>query len=260
MSVMGVSYRSYRVWQRNRDVVLRLWFAELVPPIVGPLIMMSALGLGLGAFVELGGDQTYVAFLTPGILSIFPMLWAMFDCGWGAYGRMNMQGVYDAVIATPLNVEDVIGGEIFFGASRGALQAVHILIAAALFTPAYHILQSPLAILAIPNAFIAGLIFGSIAMSFTSIAPSMSAYNFLFAFVINPMFWFGGAFYPLDRLPHGLEILARFLPITHIVEINRGLIEGELHWTHLGNLAVALAYAAIFFSLAIWSMRRRLIK
>lgn len=260
MSVLGVSYRSYRVWQRNRDVVLRLWFAELVPPIVGPLIMMSALGLGLGAFVELGGDREYIAFLTPGILSIFPMLWAMFDCGWGAYGRMNMQGVYDAVIATPLNVEDVIAGEIFFGASRGALQAVHILIAAAIFTPWYDILESPLAILAIPNAFLAGLIFGSIAMSFTSIAPSMSAYNFLFAFVINPMFWFGGAFYPLDQLPRSLEILAQLLPITHIVEINRGLIQGEMAWSHLGNLAVALAYAGLFFALALWSMRRRLVK
>lgn len=260
MSLMGVSYRSYRVWQRNRDVVLRMWFIELVPPIVGPLIMMSALGLGLGAFVELDGDQEYIAFLVPGILSIFPMLWAMFDCGWGAFGRMNMQGVYDAVVATPLNVEDVIAGEIFFGASRGALQAVHILIAAAIFTFWYDILESPLALLAIPNAFLAGLIFGSIAMSFTSIAPSMSAYNFLFAFVINPMFWFGGAFYPLDQLPGGLQILAQFLPITHIVEINRGLIEGDMQWSHLGNLAAALAFAVAFFALAIWSMRRRLVK
>jgi len=260
MSILGVSYRSYRVWQRNRDVVLRLWFAELVPPVVGPLIMMSALGLGLGAFVELEGDQTYIAFLVPGILSIFPMMWAMFDCGWGAYGRMNMQGVYDAVVATPLNVEDVIAGEIFFGASRGALQAVHILVAATIFTFSYSIIQSPLAILAIPVAFLAGLIFGSIAMTFTSWAPSMSAYNFLFAFVINPMFWFGGAFYPLERLPDGLQVLAWFLPITHIVEINRALLTGDVHWSHLGNLVAALAYAVAFFALALWSMRRRLVK
>jgi lipooligosaccharide transport system permease protein len=260
LSVLGVSYRSYRVWQRNRDVVFRLWFAELVPPLFGPLIMMSALGLGLGTFVDLDSGNTYLAFLTPGILSIFPMMWAMFDCGWGAYGRMNMQGVYDAVVATPLNVEDVIAGEVLFGASRASLQGLHILIAAAMFTPAYDVIQSPLAIFAIPVAFLAGVIFGSIAMSFTSFAPSMSAYNFMFAFIINPMFWFGGAFYPLDRLPRGLEILAQFLPITHIVELNRGLLSGEMHWSHLGNLAVACAYAAIFFSFALWSMRRRLVK
>ena len=260
MSVLGVSYRSYRVWQRNRDVVFRLWFVELVPSIFGPLIVLTALGLGLGVFVELEGDQQYIEFLTPGMLALFPMLWAMFDCGWGAYGRMNMQGIYDAVIATPLNVEDVIAGEIFFGATRGSFQAVHILIAALLFTPAYGLIDSPLALLAIPLAFLAGILFGAMAMCFTSVAPSMSAYNFLWAFIISPMFWFGGAFYPLDRLPAGMQIVAQFIPLTHIVAINRGLIEGQLEWSHLGNLAYVTAAAAGFFALALWSMRRRLIK
>ncbi|MCH7837312.1 MAG: ABC transporter permease [Chloroflexi bacterium] len=260
MSVLGVSYRSYRVWQRNRDVVFRLWFVELVPSIFGPLIVLTALGLGLGVFVELEGDQEYIEFLTPGMLALFPMLWAMFDCGWGAYGRMNMQGIYDAVIATPLNVEDVIAGEIFFGATRGSFQAVHILIAALLFTPAYGLIDSPLALLAIPLALLAGILFGAMAMCFTSVAPSMSAYNFLWAFIISPMFWFGGAFYPLDRLPAGMQIVAQFIPLTHIVAINRGLIEGQLEWSHLGNLAYIAAAAAGFFALALWSMRRRLIK
>ena len=260
MSVLGVSYRSYRVWQRNRDVVFRLWFVELVPSIFGPLIVLTALGLGLGVFVELEGDQQYIEFLTPGMLALFPMLWAMFDCGWGAYGRMNMQGIYDAVIATPLNVEDVIAGEIFFGATRGSFQAVHILVAALLFTPAYGLIDSPLAVLTIPLAFLAGILFGAMAMSFTSVAPSMSAYNFLWAFIISPMFWFGGAFYPLDRLPGGLQIVAQFIPLTHIVAINRGLIEGQLEWSHLGDLAYIVAAAARFFALALWSMRRRLIK
>ena len=259
MSILGVSYRSYRVWQRNRDVVFRLWFAELVPPILGPIIVITALGLGLGVFVDLGTDESYIEFLTPGILAIFPMLWAMFDCGWGAYGRMNMQGVYHAVIATPLNVEDVIAGEIFWGATRACFQGVHIFLAALLFTPAYGLIDSPLAVLVIPMAFLGGVLFGSMAMSYTSIAPSMSAYNFLWAFVINPMFWFGGAFYPLERLPGALQVVAQFIPLTHVVEINRGLVEGSLSWSHLYNLAVIALYTAAFFSLAIWSMRRRLI-
>lgn len=260
MSVMGVSYRSYRVWQRNRDVVFRLWFVELVPPILGPLMVITALGLGLGVFVELDGGEDYIEFLTPGILALFPMLWAMFDCGWGAFGRMNMQGVYDAVIATPLNVEDVIAGEIFWGATRGAFQAVHILIAAAFFTPTYGLIDSPTALLVVPFSLLYGVLFGAIAMSYTSIAPSMSAYNFLWAFIINPMFWFGGAFFPLAELPEGLQILAQFIPLTHVVEVNRALIEGQLEWRHLANFAAVAGMAAAAFSLAIRSMRRRLIK
>ena len=260
MSVLGVSYRSYRVWQRNRDVVFRLWFTELAPPLLGPLMVIAALGLGLGTFVDLDGGEDYIEFLTPGILALFPMLWAMFECGWGAYGRMNMQGVYDAVVATPLNVEDVIAGEIFWGATRGTFQATHILIAALFFTPAYGLIDSPLAILVIPFALLYSALFGAMAMCYTSIAPSMSSYNFLWAFVINPMFWFGGAFYPLEGMPRGLEILAQFLPLTHVVDVNRGLIEGELHWSLLGNLAVVAAMTAFFFALALYGMRRRLVK
>lgn len=260
MSVLGVSYRSYRVWQRNRDVVFRLWFAELAPPVLGPLMVITALGLGLGGFVELDGGEDYIEFLTPGILALFPMLWAMFECGWGAFGRMNMQGVYDAVVATPLNIEDVIAGEIFWGATRGAFQAVHILIAAAFFTPAYGLIDSPLAIGVVPFALLCGVLFGAIAMCYTSIAPSMSSYNFLWAFIINPMFWFGGAFYPLDGMPRGLEVLAQFLPLTHVVYVNSALIEGDPGWGDLLHLAVVAAMAAGFFALAVWSMRRRLVK
>ncbi len=173
---------------------------------------------------------------------------------------MNMQGIYDAVIATPLNIEDVIAGEIFFGATRASFQAVHILVAALLFTPAYGLIDSPLALLVIPMAFLSGILFGALAMTFTSVAPSMSAYNFLWAFITNPMFWFGGAFYPTESLPDGLQVLAKFIPLTHIVEINRGLVEGQLEWSHLGNLGVVAGTAAVLFAIALWSMRRRLIK
>lgn len=260
MTAFGVSYRTYRVWQRNRDVVFRLWFAELVPPVLGPLIVITALGLGLGAFVELEGGQRYIEFLTPGILALFPMLWAMFECGWGSYARMNMQHVYDAVIATPLNVEDVIGGEIIWGGTRGSFQAGHILIAAAFFTPAYGLIDSPYALLIVPFSLIYGVLFASIAMCYTSIAPSMSSYNFLWAFIVNPMFWFGGAFYPVESLPGGLQVLAQFIPLTHVVEVNHALIEGQFQWSNLGNFAVVLAMTTFFFWLALWSMRRRLIK
>jgi lipooligosaccharide transport system permease protein len=184
----------------------------------------------------------------------------MFECGWGAFGRMNMQGVYDAVVATPLNIEDVIAGEIFWGATRGAFQAAHILIAAAFFTPAYGLIDSPLAIGVVPFALLYGVLFGAIAMCYTSIAPSMSSYNFLWAFIINPMFWFGGAFYPLDGMPRGLEVLAQFLPLTHVVYVNSALIEGDPGWGDLLHLAVVAAMAAGFFALAVWSMRRRLVK
>src|SRR5262245_47924879 len=68
-----LSLGTYRVWQRNRDVVLRLWRSEIVAFLIEPVIALLALGFGLGKFVSLGGNVPYIAFLAPGLLCVFPM-------------------------------------------------------------------------------------------------------------------------------------------------------------------------------------------
>ena len=256
----AVSYRTYRVWQRNRDVFLRLWRAELVWPVAEPLLIILALGLGLGVFVELGGDQSYMEFLTPGILAVYPMWNAVGECGWGSYVRMAMQRTFDAIIATPVNLEDVIAGEILWGATRCVISAFYILVVALVFTPTYSLIDSPLVLLVLPVAALAGLMFASIAMCNTSVAVSLSSLNYFFSLVVTPMFWLGGVFFPLDDLPRGFQVVAWFLPVTHVVAINRALVENELSWSYLGDLAWILVVTAVFFRLAIFSMKRRLIK
>jgi lipooligosaccharide transport system permease protein len=260
MTFAGVSYRTFRVWQRNGDVFLRLWHAELVWPVVEPVLIILALGLGLGTFVELGGSQTYMQFLTPGILAVYPMWGAVAECAWGSYVRMSMQRTFDAIIATPVNLEDVIAGEIFWGTTRGLISTFYILLVALAFTPPYGLVNSPLVILVPLVAILQGVMFASISMSYTSTAVSLASLNFFFSLVVTPMFWLGGIFFPLDSLPRGFQVLAWFLPVSHVVAINRGLVEGNLHWSHLGDLVWILVVTVVFFRLAIFLMRRRLIR
>ncbi len=59
----GLSFRSFRVWQRNCDVYLRLWRSEAVWPLVEPVVSLLALGVGLGGLIDLGSDQRYIEFI-----------------------------------------------------------------------------------------------------------------------------------------------------------------------------------------------------
>ena len=253
-----VSYRAFRVWQRNRDVYLRLWKAEAIWPLAEPLITLLALGVGLGGLVEpeeLGG-QKYIDFIAPGILAVFPMWAAAGECGWGSFFRMENQRTYQAIIATPVSVEDVITGEIMWGATRGLISSLYILAV----TAAFGLLDSPMALLVPVMAYLSGLMFASISLSYTSIARSISSLNYFFALFVTPQFWLGGVFFPLDRLPEGLQTFTWFVPTTHVVAIYRGLVEGSLHWSHLGDLAWIVAVTGVFYLVALWSMRRRLIQ
>ncbi|MBI2912387.1 MAG: ABC transporter permease [Chloroflexi bacterium] len=251
-----VSRRALRVWQRNRDVYLRLWKSELVWPLAEPIITLLALGIGLGGLVELPSGQDYIAFIAPGLLAVFPMWAAAGECGWGSFFRMENQKTFDAIAATPVSVEDIITGEIMWGATRGLISSAYILVVVA----AWGLLDSPLAILILPAAYLSGLMFASISLCYTSITRSISSLNYFFAIFITPMFWLGGVFFPLDRLPEGLRAASWWIPITHVVKVYRGLAGGDLRWSHLGDLAWVLVVGALFYALALFSMRRRLVR
>ncbi len=247
-----VSLRSLRVWQRNRDVYLRLWKSEIIWPVVDPLITLVALGIGLGGLVELGDDREYVDFIAPGLLAVWPMWSAAAECGWGSFFRMENQGTFDAIVATPVSIEDVITGEILWGATRALISATYLLV----IITAFGTVDSFLAILILPLAVLPGIMFAAIALTSTSIARSISSLNYFFAVFITPQFWLGGVFFPLDRLPEWAQRVAWFIPVTHVVNVYRGLTSGDVRLSHLGDVAWMIVVTAIFYTVAVFSMRR----
>jgi lipooligosaccharide transport system permease protein len=253
---LDVSLRALRVWQRHRDVYLQLWKSELIWPLVEPLITLFALGVGLGGLVDLESDQSYIEFIAPGLLAVWPMWSASAECGWGSFFRMENQRTFDAIVATPVSIEDVITGEILWGATRALISTAYILVVIS----AWGLVDSPLALLVLPAAVIPGIMFASISLSYTSVAWSISSLNYFFAVFITPMFWLAGVFFPVERLPEWAQTAAWWLPATHAVKVYRALTSGDVGWSHLGDVVWMVVVAAAFYVIALISMRRRLVK
>jgi len=249
-----LSWRFIRVWQRNRDVFFRLWHSEAPGSIAEPIFILLAMGLGLGAYVGLVDGQKYVEFIAPGIIASYAMFSASFECTYGSFVRMEYQKTYDAIIATPLSVEDVIAGEIFWGATRSLITGTLILVIAA----AFQLVHSPWASVIPVLAFLEGLMFASIAILFTSFVPSIYSFNYYFTLFITPMFFFSGVFFPLSSFPEIVQTLSWIAPLTPVVHLTRALISGEFHLGLLWALGLIIVLAALFFSIALVTMRRRL--
>jgi lipooligosaccharide transport system permease protein len=250
------SWRAFRVWQRNRDGFFRLWKAEAPPFLAEPLFILVAMGLGLGAYVGLVDGQSYLKFIAPGIVASYAMFGATFECTYGSYVRMELQRTYDAIVATPLSIEDVIAGEIFWAATRSLMTASVILVV----ITAFGLVSSPLALLVPLVAVVEGLMFGSLAMFFTSVSPSVFFYNYYFTLFITPMFFFSGVFFPLTAMPEIVQRLAWLAPLTPVAYLMRGLVTGEVYLELLGGLAFMVLVTLLFFHLSLFNMRRRLIK
>ncbi|MFW6151024.1 MAG: ABC transporter permease, partial [Chloroflexota bacterium] len=231
-----------------------LWHSEAPGLVVEPLIILLAMGFGLGSYVGVVDGQEYVSYIAPGIIASYAMFSATFECTYGSFVRMEYQKTYDAIIATPLNIEDVIAGEVFWGATRALLTGVVILgIATALQ------LVSSLWALAIPAlVFLEGVMFASIALFFTSLVPAIHTFNHFFTLFVTPMFFFSGVFFPLSSFPELVQRLSWVAPLTPAVHLARALVNGNVQTDLVWSLMLIIGLAALFFGASLVTMARRL--
>ena len=111
--------KAFRVWQRNFTVYTKLYKSSLVFNFIEPILYLIALGLGLGAFVKEINGVPYINFLAPGLIASSSMFAATFECTYGTYIRMTYQKTFDAILVTPINIDDLVAGELIWGATKG---------------------------------------------------------------------------------------------------------------------------------------------
>lgn len=255
-----LSLRFCRVWQRNWVVHRRSWIVGFLPPLLEPLLYLLAFGVGLSALVGNipygGGTVTYLAFLAPALLAINIMHNAFFENTYGSFVRMYYQKTFDAMMATPLTVEEIITGEIVWGATKSLL-ATAVMLAV---ISAFGLVRYPEGLAILPLAFLGGLAFGAIGMLFTAVVPHIELFNLPMFLFITPMFLFSGTFFPVENLPAWARIVADALPLTHLVFLCRGAAYGALDTTCLPSLLYLAVFFLALFPLALLGMRRRLIK
>jgi lipooligosaccharide transport system permease protein len=261
-----LTYRVWSVWRRNFEVFLKTIHVNFLPALLEPILYLFAFGFGLGALIGStsipGFTGTYTQYIAPALIAISVMYGAFFECTYASFVRMYFQKTFDAIIATPVSVEEVIAGELLWGATRSAINGTIVMAVVA----AFGLITTPWALLIPVVAFFGGLLFASIAMCFTALAPNIDFFNFPAFLFITPMFLLSGTFIPLPEALQG--IAAGVFPLTHVVNLMRGLMfgsvppmlglsTGQIMALAVGWIAVAIV---VFFVLSIHLMKRKLIK
>jgi lipooligosaccharide transport system permease protein len=255
--VPKLTYKVWKVWRRNFDVFMKTIRVNFLPSLLEPILYLLALGFGLGVFVQNIEGVPYINFIAPALVAISVMNGAFFECTYASFVRMYFQKTFDAIIATPVSVEEVIAGELVWGATRATINSTTVLAVVA----AFGLISSPLFLLVPLLAFLGGLMFASIAMCFTALASNIDFFNYPSFLLITPMFLLSGTFFPISTLPLPVQTAAQiFLPLTHIVNLARGLIFGRIETILLLSILWIIIVTPIFFVLSINLMKKRLIR
>jgi len=247
---------AYRVWRRSATIFRKRWLTILLPNFAEPLLYLAALGLGLGAFIREGGigGQSYPQYIAPGLLAANAMFAASFESTFNTFVKLKVDRVYEAIVSTPVNVEDAIAGEYLWAGTRAVLQGTVFLTVLTLLG----LIGSPWALLIPFVVLLAGVMFSVMGTLFTSLIPTIDLYGYYFTLVITPLFLFSGIFFPIDGFPAPIPQIAWFTPLYHAVNACRELATGPSAavFVDLGWMA---AFTAVLALIPVYFMRRRLI-
>jgi lipooligosaccharide transport system permease protein len=244
------------VWRRNALVWRKLALPSVLGNLADPLIMLFGLGYGLGAVVGQMSGTSYFAFLAAGFVASSTMYAATFEALFSAFSRMHVQKTWEAIVNTPLTIDDVLTGEWLWAASKSIAAGGSMLLVVLLFGYA----ELPMALLALPVTLLIGLAFAAMALAINALATGYDYFSYYLTLILTPMMMLSGVFFPIEQLPQPVQWVAAMLPLSHGVDLVRPLLAGrwpDAPWQHLG---VLMAYAVAGFWLATVLTRRRLLK
>ena len=202
-----------------------------------PVLFLTAMGLGLGGYVDQNPDPslaglTYIQFLAPGLLAATVMQAGSFEAAFPILGGLQWNKIFHAMFATPIRALDIVLGNLAWI----ALRLTMISVAFSIIVVAFGASRSPLIVLAIPAAVLTGLAFTAPIMAFTATQRTPDRFAAMFRFGITPLFLFSGTFYPIESLPSFLQPVAWISPLWHGVDLCRSLMLGTIDRDPFGAL------------------------
>jgi lipooligosaccharide transport system permease protein len=241
----------------SRDVAIfgRYWKATTFSSIVQPTIYLLAFGLGFGSLLSHVEGMKYVQYVATGVVATAVLFSSAFPGMFNTFVRWQFQRTYDAVLAAPVDVEELITAEILWISLRAGVYGMAPLLVGFAFG-----LEPNAGMLLVPLiGFVTGFGFAGFGVTVAAIAKTIDNFNYITSAVLTPMFLVAGTFFPVSTLPPVLRTIAEINPLYHCVQLVRDASLGHLGPADLGHAAVLIAFALLMWRLAISQLGRRLI-
>jgi lipooligosaccharide transport system permease protein len=231
------------------------WKASTFSSTVEPTIYLLAFGFGFGSLVSNVGGFPYVEFVGTGTVATAILFSSAFPAMFGTFVKYKFQRTYDAILAAPVDTEELVTAEAVWIATRAGVYGCVPMIVAIFFglDPSWGMLTVPFI------GWLAGYGWGCFGIMIAGFASSFENFNYVVSAVLTPLFLVAGTFFPLDQLPRWAQILGELNPLHQCVELVRHAVFGFEGWTDILRVAVLVVWGFVLWRIAIHAMERKLI-
>ena len=231
------------------------WRSVTFSSTVEPTIYLLAFGFGFGSLVSKVNGYDYVQFVGTGTVATAVLFSSVFAAMFGTFVKREFQRTYDAILAAPVDTEELVTAEALWIATRAGVYGCAPMLVAMVFglDPSWGMLTVPLI------CFITGFGWASAGALISALMKSIDNFSYVTSTLITPMFLVAGTFFPISGLPQWAQVAAWFNPLYSCVELVRGAAFGFDGWVDVAHLAILLFFGLVMWRLAIRATARRLI-
>jgi ABC-2 type transport system permease protein len=230
----GILYRELKVY-RNR------FRKQFLASSVSPLLFLIAFGWGFGRDVAVEG-MSYMTFLVPGLITM-----ASLNQSFSISQEINISRFYfhtfDEYLIAPISHSEIIFAETAYGMIKGMISTILIIVYALLFK--VHLILSIQFLAAI---LIHTFIFSCLGVTTSMLVRDHGDQAVVTNFVITPMIFLCGTFFPVDKLPQFFNWIVHILPLTYSTKVIRSSLTGNEIDVHL--FLIMILFGIIFFTTA----------
>lgn len=233
--VKGVYYREFLVLYSRRWKIL-------MSSSVSPLLFLLAFGYGVGRYSDVDGTN-YLAFLIPGLIAMSSM-----NQSYGISTEINISRfyfkVFDEYLLAPVRRWEIVLGEILYGVTRGLIPVIIVAVYGLIIGVKLHF-----SLLFAVSLFMHLIVFSALGLIVALMVKNHGDQFAVNTFVITPMVFLSGTFYPVDKMPFLVQWLAKLFPLTYSTKLIRySLLGGELNIAM--NMSVLAIICAVLFAFA----------
>jgi lipooligosaccharide transport system permease protein len=231
------------------------WKSSTFSSTVEPTIYLLAFGFGFGSLVGTIGGYEYVEFVGTGTVATAVLFSSAFPAMFGTFIKYQFQRTYDAILAAPVDTEELVTAEMLWIATRAGVYGCVPMIVAMAFglDPSWGMLTVPLI------GWICGFGWAGFGVAVAGWSKSIDNFSYIVSAVLTPLFLVAGTFFPLDALPEWAQLLGEINPLHHCVELVRHAVFGFEGWEDLASLAFLVGFGLLTWRVAIRAMTRKLV-
>ena len=231
------------------------WRSSVFSSTVEPTIYLLAFGFGFGSLVSTIGGYDYVEFVGTGTVATAVLFSSAFPAMFGTFVKYQFQRTYDAILAAPVDTEELVTAEALWIATRAGVYGCVPMIVSMFFglDPAWGMLTVPFI------AWLAGFGWACFGIAVAGHAKSIENFSYIVSAVLTPLFLLAGTFFPLDELPTWVQVLGALNPLHHCVVLVRHAAFGFVGWTDLLRVGALVFFGVLMWRIAIRAMIRKLI-